>query len=228
MSQSTKPSAAAVEALVRSIEAKEAAATGAAARAAPPPAIEPPRPVDAASETAPTSAPRPDRAAWSLPPLPVALTPVSTATGRGPIPGLIDRQHWEGLIAHEAQRQQRYGQPTAIVLAELEGLDELVARMGPAAVNRLIPPCAGILLSVARASDRVARLATGRFGVLLLETDEAGATRYAARATAATDAWLGSSHWDVRLSVGWTATTDPDDLRRGLRAAEEHLRARRG
>lgn len=202
----SKPSAAAVEALVRAIEAKEAAATG----------IEP-----AAPATPPTSA------TWSLPPRPVAQRPVSAIAGPGPIPGLIDRQHWGGLIAHEAQRQSRYGQSTAIVVAELDGLDELVDRLGPAAVNRLVPPCAKLLLAIARSSDRAARLSTGRFGVLLLETDLRGAERYAARATAAARQWLSESRWDVRLLVGWTATTDPDELRRAVRTAEDHLRARR-
>lgn len=219
-----KPTAAAIEALVRAIEAKEAAAgdPGPPADPVTPSARTKARATSAvAAKAAATSA-----GTWSLPPLPVALTPVSSSA-RGPIPGVMDRQQWEGLITHEAQRQGRHGQATAVVLAELDGLDELVARMGPAAVNRLIPPCAGILVAVARASDRIARLATGRFGILLLQTDDAGAARYAARATAAVDTWLTASPWHVRLSIGWAATTDPDELRRGLRNAEAHLRARR-
>jgi diguanylate cyclase (GGDEF)-like protein len=139
----------------------------------------------------------------------------------------MDRQRWEGLLAHEAQRQERYPRSTAVVVVELDGLDELVARMGPAAVNRLVPPCAGILVSVARASDRIARLATGRFGVILFETDDDGAARYAARAVATTQAWLATSPWDVRLSAGWTSTREPSDLRRAVRTAEDDLRARR-
>ena len=219
-----KPTAAAIEALVRAIEAKEGATDG---------VMGPVEPLTPTARTRPRAAkasaakPGATGTTWSLPPLPIALTPVSAAASRGPIPGVMDRQQWEGLITHEAQRQGRHAQPAAIVLAELDGLDELVARMGPAAVNRLIPPCAGILVAVARASDRIARLATGRFGVLLLETDDAGAARYAARATAAVDTWLAASPWDVHLSVGWAATTDPDELRRGLRNAEAHLRARR-
>ena len=96
-------------------------------------------------------------------------------TSRGPIPGLVDRQLWEALVLEEAQRQHRYGHPTAIVLAELVGLDALVARMGPAAMNRFVPPCAEMLVSLARTSDRITRLTTSRFGLLLLETDVAGA-----------------------------------------------------
>jgi GGDEF domain-containing protein len=230
VSPSSKPSAAAVEALVRSIEAKEAAASGVepevSATADTPTAA--PDPTTAEAAPAATKPLKPSKPAeWSLPPRPVAQRPVSAIAGPGPIPGLIDRQRWEGLIAHEAQRQSRYGQSTAIVVAELDGLDELVDRLGPAAINRRVPPCATLLISLARASDRAARLATGRFGVLPLETDVAGAERYATRATAAAGRWLSESRWDVRLLVGWTATTDPDDLRRGLRTAEDHLRAHR-
>ncbi len=215
----SKPTADAVESLVRSIEAKEAAATGA-------------QPTDPAPSAAPANAPpgKPADApatASALPPRPVAQRPVSAIAGPGPIAGLIDRQRWETLIAHEAQRQGRYGQSTAIVVAELDGLDELVDRLGPAAVNRLVPACATLLVHLARVSDRVARLTTGRFGILLLETDSTGAERYATRAAAAADTWLSESRWNVRLAVGWTATTDPDELRRGLRTAEDHLHARR-
>lgn len=223
VSPRSKPSAAAIEALVRSIEAKEAAASGIG-----PEPTAAPDPTTAEAAPAATKPLKPSKPAeWSLPPRPVAQRPVSAIAGPGPIPGLIDRQRWEGLIAHEAQRQSRYGQSTAIVVAELDGLDELVDRLGPAAINRLVPPCATLLISLARASDRAARLATGRFGLLLLETDVAGAERYATRATAAAGQWLSESRWDVRLLVGWTATTDPDDLRRGLRTAEDHLRTRR-
>lgn len=222
LSGTPRPSAEAVEALVRAIEAKEARGTSAPADAGAEPAVaeEPAAAADPGAEA-------PSRRTWSLPPLPVAIRPLGAAT-RGPIPGVMDRQHWEGVLAHEAQRQERYPRSVAVVVVELDGLDELVARMGPAAVNRLIPPCAGILVSVARASDRVARLATGRFGVILFETDEDGAARYAARAKAATHAWLATSPWDLRLEAGWTSTREPAELRRAVRTAEHDLRVRRG
>ena len=142
--------------------------------------------------------------------------------------GLVDRQLWEALVLEEAERQHRYGHPTAIVLAELVGLDELVARMGPAAMNRFVPLCADMLVSLARTSDRITRLTNSRFGLLLLETDVAGAARLAARITVAAELRLSGSTWPVRMVVGWAGAATGEELRGAVRAAEEHLSERRG
>lgn len=271
-----KPTAAAVEALVRSIEAKEAQGPStrpAADVEAPairkdepePPVDAPEPPVDAPGEQAATddalagsdtaaAAPRtpgvgkepPAPPLWTqiqpdpgteLPPvsaeLPVGPSrPPATGwawspTARGPLPGLIDPLLWESLIAEEAVRQRRYGRPTAVVLAELDGLEAMVERMGQAAMNRLVPPCAEILVSMVRDSDRVARLTDARFGLLLLETDIDGAARFAARIAVAAERWLSGSQWPVRLIVGWAAPTSSDELRRAVRDAEAHLDSRR-
>lgn len=243
--------AAAVEALVRAIEAKEAqgqdAPIGAPAEPTRPQegllephpsvvqtrasalAFEPPRPKPQ-FEPGPTADPSPGPA-QAEPTTRQPAIPVGWAwspTGRGPLPGLVDRQQWEALIAKEAQRQHRYGRPTAVVLAELDGLDAMVERMGPAAMNRLVLPCAGMLVSLARTSDRITRLANSRFGVLLLETDTRGAAGFAARITVAAEQWLAGSTWPIQLRVGWAGAVSSEELRRAVRDAETHLRARRG
>ena len=226
--------AAAVEALVRSIEAKEPAA---------PPRRRRIRPRDR------MASPKPQRRPVRSNPVPLApqepvliaepatlsngLRPAATGwawspTSRGPLPGLVDRQLWEALVLEEAERQHRYGHPTAIVLAELVGLDELVARMGPAAMNRFVPPCADMLVSLARTSDRITRLTNSRFGLLLLETDVAGAARLAARITVAAELRLSGSTWPVRMVVGWAGAATGEELREAVRAAEGHLNERRG
>lgn len=227
--------AAAVEALVRSIEAKEAEN---APLAAP---VEPAAPPDSVAETSASAAarepapPTPQGLATTAEPslAPTGARPPATGwawspTSRGPLPGLVDRQLWEALVAEEAERQHRYGRPTAIVLAELEGLDALVARMGPAAMNRFVLPCAEMLVSLARKSDRVTRVTNSRFGLLLLETDVGGAARLAARITVAAEHRLSGSTWPVRIVVGWAGATTGEELRHAVRAAEEHLRVRRG
>ena len=228
--------AASVEALVRSIEAKEARSTlpaepvrpGAppdqvADASASPAVLEPPE-AQEAQEPMPTAEPSAESNGLRPPAIGWAWSP----TSRGPLPGLVDRQLWEALVAEEAERQQRYGRPTAIVLAELEGLDALVARMGPAAMNRFVPPCAEMLVSLARTSDRITRLTNSRFGMLLLETDVGGAARLAARITVAAEHRLSGSTWPVRMVVGWAGAATGEELRHAVRAAEEHLRARRG
>ena len=236
MERSPEPpsTAAAVEALVRSIEAKES-------QAAPPEAPDDPaaRPDGGAETPASDGAAEPVPPALDEPvliadpaPLSNGLRPPATGwawspTSRGPLPGLVDRQLWEALVLEEAERQHRYGHPTAIVLAELVGLDELVARMGPAAMNRFVPPCADMLVSLARTSDRITRLTNSRFGLLLLETDIAGAARLAARITVAAELRLSGSTWPVRMVVGWAGAATGEELREAVRAAEEHLSERR-
>lgn len=226
--------AAAVEALVRSIEAKEAQSAPVGAP------VEPTARPEGDAET-PASAvvleppPKKEKRARTGNPSPPSTTHRPPATGwawsptsRGPLPGLVDRQLWEALVAEEAERQHRYGRPTAIVLAELEGLDELVARMGPAAMNRLVRPCVDMLASLTRRSDRMTRLTNSRFGLLLLETDAAGAAKLAARITVAAEKRLSGSRWPVRMVVGWAGAATSEELHRAVRAAERHLRVRRG
>ncbi|MDF2733841.1 MAG: sensor diguanylate cyclase [Chloroflexota bacterium] len=226
--------AAAVEALVRSIEAKEVltaprdepedaavlldgvAQSSGSADAVEPLPPEPPDPVLTAEPAPESDGLRPPATGWAWSP-----------TSRGPLPGLVDRQLWKALVLEEAERQDRYGHPTAIVLAELVGLDELVARMGPAAMNRFVPVCADMLVSLARSSDRITRLTNSRFGLLLLETDVVGAARLAARITVAAELRLAASTWPVRMVVGWAGAATREELRGAVRAAEEHLNVRR-
>ena len=50
---------------------------------------------------------------------------------------------------------------------------------------------------------RVALLGDSTFGILLPETGELGASRFAERVRAATDAWLIAAGLSVRLEVAW-------------------------
>jgi GGDEF domain-containing protein len=227
--------ASAVEALVRSIEAKDA---GTAPQDTAEDAAQRPDEVasasrsDVAAESVMPEPHEPILSAAEQPPESNGLRPAPTGwawspTSRGPLPGLVDRQLWDALVVEEAERQRRYGHPTAIVLAELVGLDALVARMGPAAMNRFVPLCADMLVSLARTSDRITRLTNSRFGLLLLETDVAGAAKLAARITVAAELRLSGSTWPVRMVVGWAGAATGEELRGAIRAAEEHLSARR-
>jgi hypothetical protein len=173
--RSGEPSVDVIEALVRSIAAREAGV----------------------AEAAPTDPARP------------LQRPVAP---RGPIAGLIGRLEWERLVADESERQRRYSRPSAIVLAEVVGPDPRSGEgaAGPAIIGRVVPACAEALLALTRASDRVTRLGDARFGILLRESDASGASRYAARAVAACDPWLGSMPWPLRLVAVWASLDDAD------------------
>ena len=212
------PTAEAIEALVRAIEAKEAS-QGAVAGGTGPVAGGSLRP-----------GPPPSGAGlgvWARRSQVAAYRTPGSPPGRGGlIPGLIGRQAWEASLVDEAERQQRYGRPLAILLAEVEASETEPSAMGAAMIGRMAPRCAAVLLALARGSDRVTRLSGNRFGVLLLEADEAGAAIYAERAATVCATWLASSPYPMRLSVGWSVAREPADLVRAMRTAEDRLKIR--
>lgn len=209
--------AAAVEALVQAIEAKEASLAG------------------QAGET-PVAVPEPRVARTRRTPPPTVAGPVREAARRRqapiawdwdpPDPGspsrLVDRQQWATVIRDEAERQDRYGRPAAVVIAELDGLD---GPPGARMLDRLGPAFGRLLVSITRASDRVTRLSATRFGVLLLQADAEGAARFAARAILEAQGWLATSPWHPELVVGWAGAASGDELRDAVHAAEAHLAA---
>lgn len=201
--------AAAVEALVQAIEAKEArqagltsaSTTAPRARRAPGPSVASPVPEAARRRRAPI--------AWDWDPV-----------EPGPPSRLVDRQQWATVIRDEAERQDRYGRPAAVVIAELDGLD---GPPGARMMDRLGPAFGRLLVSITRASDRVTRLSATRFGVVLLQADAEGAARFAARAILEAQSWLATSPWHPELVVGWAGAASGDELRDAVRAAEAHL-----
>ncbi|MGK2849713.1 MAG: GGDEF domain-containing protein [Candidatus Limnocylindrales bacterium] len=204
--------AAAVEALVVAIEAKEARRTGETAAAEPAPRT--PRGRRAASPVVASPIPEATRRRRA----PIAWDPDPPELGSPT--GLVDRQRWTAVIHDEAERQDRYGRPAAVVIAELDTLD---GPHGARVMDRVAPAFGRLLVSITRASDRVTRLSTGRFGVLLLHTDAEGAARFAARAILEARLWLATSPWQPELMVGWAGASSGDELRDAVRTAEAHL-----
>jgi diguanylate cyclase (GGDEF)-like protein len=160
------------------------------------------------------------------------MTPMFGAPPHGqhmtdPQTGLELGATWDRWLVEEDARTKRYRRPATVVLVELDGLDRLVERLGPAAADRLIPPVAATLRRHARAADRVARLAKGRFGVILVETDEVQAINYVERVRAAADQWLEAGAIATRLSIGWAEANGSRGLEDAAAAAEERLNGER-
>jgi diguanylate cyclase (GGDEF)-like protein len=130
---------------------------------------------------------------------------------------------WRSILSLEAARVSRYRRPATVVVADLEGLDRLAARLGPEAVDRLLPAVAGTLRREARSADRVARLANARFGVLLPETDEVAAINWVERVREATDLWLEASAVSLRLAFGWAELGPDADVDTVLGLAHDRL-----
>lgn len=183
---------------------------------------------------APDGADRLDAADAGRPwfPDPAAGRPTNGRTGDAaavldarPEPGTMDS--WRTWLAEETARTARYHRPSTVVVVELSGLDRLADRVGPAAAAKLVPPVVDTLRRHARASDRLARLGTTRFGLVLTETDEVQAINYVERIRSGCDLWLEAGAVALRLSIGWAEiqVDRPGDA--AFREAEQRMFAER-
>ncbi|MGU3436565.1 sensor domain-containing diguanylate cyclase [Actinomycetes bacterium M1A6_2h] len=85
-----------------------------------------------------------------------------------PLTGLLNRRGWSRWLEPENGRWLEFGDPAAIVVADLDGLKEVNDRYGHAAGDELIRRTAGVLSAWAGPTDVVARLGGDEFGVLLV------------------------------------------------------------
>jgi diguanylate cyclase (GGDEF)-like protein len=144
-----------------------------------------------------------------------------------PATGLELAPAWSKWLAEEGARIGRYGRPATVILVEVAGLDRLAERLGPGAVDRLIPPIATTMRRHARAADFIARLGPARFGALLPETDEIRAINYVERARSACDVWLEAGAVALRLSIGWAEIGANQPVAVAVQTAERRLNEER-
>ena len=149
--------------------------------------------------------------------------PVAESLGIDPLTGLLDHGAFTRLVAAEDLRVQRYHRPATVVIFELGGLDRLIDRLGAEAADRVIPALSDTMRRLARDVDFVARLAPGRFGVLLPETDEISAINYVERVRRACELWLESGAIALSLAVGWAGTDGDPTLIEAQRLATERM-----
>ena len=140
------------------------------------------------------------------------------------VAGLGDPAVWERTIREESARAARFHRPVTVVMAELPRLDEVADRLGREAADRVVAETARLLVAEGRAVDRIAWLDYARFGVLLMETEEARATDYVNRVRSAADAWLQGAGLSVRLALGWASPAEGSDVVAAAAMAEKRMR----
>ena len=137
--------------------------------------------------------------------------------------GLPGPGEFTRLVAAEDARVQRYHRPATVVIFELGGLDRLIDRLGSDAADRVVPALADTMRRLARDVDHVARLAPGRFGVLLAETDEVAAINSVERVRRACELWLESGAIALSLATGWAGSTGDPTLIEAQRLATDRM-----
>ncbi len=137
--------------------------------------------------------------------------------------GLEGPAFWERVLIAEVARATKYHRALTVVVIELQGIDGLWESAGPDVARRVFREAAECLRRAARASDYCTRMAPGRFGVILTETDEIAAINFVERVRDEAPRFLPFDADGLRLRFGWASPKKreaPDSL---VRRAERRL-----
>jgi diguanylate cyclase (GGDEF)-like protein len=95
--------------------------------------------------------------------------------------GIYNRRHFEMLARAELARSQRYMRPLSILMIDIDHFKAINDRMGHAAGDRILQNVAAVCRAEKRDSDVIARVGGEEFAILLTETAEMAAVRFAER-----------------------------------------------
>ena len=143
-----------------------------------------------------------------------------TMAEAGPFTDLAGRLAWNEALNRESARSRRYQRPAAIVVIAAGSTANAAVADGWLA--RVAAPIAHAVRRGVRDADLVTRTATATFQILLPETTELQATRFAERVVADCDIWLRAMSAPVHLRAAAAGTsaeeTIEDALERALQA----------
>jgi diguanylate cyclase (GGDEF)-like protein len=127
---------------------------------------------------------------------------------RDPLTGLYNRRCFEDRMAVEFARAQRYHQPLALVLLDLDHFKEINDTYGHPTGDRILIEAAQGMLAISRQIDLVARIGGEEFALLLPNTDSQGALVMAERVVSnvrSRNVTVGNDKVGVTVSAGLAA-----------------------
>ncbi|MFL6535562.1 diguanylate cyclase [Pseudomonas alvandae] len=116
--------------------------------------------------------------------------------------GLYNRGHWEGSLKAAYARHQRYGNALSLVMLDIDHFKHVNDTYGHQAGDKVIEQLAQLLREHARESDVAGRYGGEEFGVVLSDTDQAGARIFAERLRQAVEQLLVQYNGqDIRFTI---------------------------
>ncbi|MBA1380368.1 sensor domain-containing diguanylate cyclase [Pseudomonas brassicacearum] len=116
--------------------------------------------------------------------------------------GLYNRGHWEGSLKAAYARHQRYGNALSLVMLDIDHFKHVNDNYGHQAGDKVIEQLAQLLREHARESDVAGRYGGEEFGVVLSDTDQAGARIFAERLRQAVEQLLVQYNGqDIRFTI---------------------------
>lgn len=121
--------------------------------------------------------------------------------------GLANRAAFDDRLSEELRRSERSGSPVGLILLDIDWFKSYNDDFGHPAGDELLRALAEVLARCARGQDFVARYGGEEFGIVLPDTDRAGAEIFAERlrATIAAQRW---SHRPITISAGVATTSE--------------------
>jgi len=116
--------------------------------------------------------------------------------------GLLNRRAFEEMLNLELDRSRRTGRPVSVIIGEIDGLGRLNAERGHAAGDTALQQVADDMAKWKRRIDSAGRLGGEKFGILLPETDEAGAFLVAERLRRASRRTFSQDALPLAISFG--------------------------
>lgn len=153
------------------------------------------------------------------PPRPSRRRPPTDAHQRGngrPIT-LDSVGEWRSALRQETVRTERYGRPATVLVVDVAAEPATVTPI------ELVGPVLDAIRHEARETDRAVRVSPTRFHVLLPETGEHDAARFAERLREASDNRLNGHHGMLRLRFEAQTASHGGTLEDALDAAERRL-----
>jgi diguanylate cyclase (GGDEF)-like protein/PAS domain S-box-containing protein len=142
---------------------------------------------------------------------------------RDELTGLLNRRRFEEELTRQLARTERYAEPAALAVIDLDGFKAVNDSHGHAAGDDVLRDVAAALAARVRGSDLVARLGGDEFAALLLGVDAVEAAEVA-NALTATVARAGGAA-GVTASVGVTSLEPGDAPDQALARADQAMYA---
>lgn len=102
--------------------------------------------------------------------------------------GLLNRRGWDAAVTAEEARHRRFGDPSVVMVIDLDRLKEINDTQGHEAGDRHLVRAAGALRSCLRETDYVARIGGDEFALIATSTTPAAASSLVSRLHTALDA----------------------------------------
>jgi len=153
-----------------------------------------------------------------------------SSAGRDPLTGLAARETFLERLGVEMREASSTGRPLAVVIADVDHLRKVVDTHGREAATGVLKKLAGVLRTIVRDEDPVARLEDDDFAVILSGLGRGSARQIAARLRSNVERTRFTTLWDPDVTFGVTLSlgaasypTDADNETDLLSRAHEAL-----